>query len=68
MVDEVKDRFHCANDKAMKLMRELDGNKGIGLIESVSRDWERRILFMLKFRKQFIDIKGGNNKQEIVFL
>ena len=34
-IDEVKDRFHCANDKAVKLMRELDSDKGIGLIESV---------------------------------
>ena len=33
--DEVKDRFHCANDKAVKLMRELDSDRGIGLIESV---------------------------------
>ncbi len=36
-IDEVKDRFHCANDKAVKLMKELDGEKGIGLIESVRR-------------------------------
>ena len=34
-VDEVKDRLHCANDKAVKLMRELGGGKGTGLIESV---------------------------------
>lgn len=34
-VDEVKDRFHCANDKAVKLMRELDSDRGIGLIKSV---------------------------------
>lgn len=34
-VDEVKERFHCANDKAVKMMRELDSDKGIGLIESV---------------------------------
>ena len=34
-VDEVKDKFHCANDKAVKLLRELDCDKGIGLIESV---------------------------------
>lgn len=34
-IDEVKDKFHCANDKAVKLMRELDSDKGIGLIESV---------------------------------
>ena len=26
-VDEVKDRFHCANDKAVKLMKELDSDK-----------------------------------------
>lgn len=34
-VDEVKNRFHCVNDKAVKLMKELDSDKGIGLIESV---------------------------------
>ena len=34
-VDEVKDKFHCANDKAVKLMEELDSDKGIGLIKSV---------------------------------
>ena len=34
-VDDVKDRLHCANDKAVRLMRELDSDKGIGLIESV---------------------------------
>ena len=34
-VDEVKERLHCANDKAVKLMRELDSEKGIGLLESV---------------------------------
>lgn len=32
-VDEVKDKFHCANDKAMKLIRELDSEQGIGLIQ-----------------------------------
>ena len=33
--DEVKGRFHCADDKAVKLIKELDSDKGIGLIESV---------------------------------
>ena len=28
-VDEVKDKFHCANDKAVKLIRELNSDKGI---------------------------------------
>ncbi len=27
-VDEVKDRFHCANDKAVKLMKSLTVTKG----------------------------------------
>lgn len=34
-VDEVKERFHCANDKAVRLLKELDSDKGIGLIENV---------------------------------
>ena len=34
-VDVVKSRFNCANDKAVKLIKELDSDKGIGLIESV---------------------------------
>lgn len=34
-VDEVKGRFHCANDKAVKLIKELDSDRGIGLIKSV---------------------------------
>lgn len=34
-VDEVKDRLHCANDKAVRLIREFGNGKGIGLIESV---------------------------------
>ncbi len=34
-VGEVKEKLHCANDKALKLMRELDCGRGIGLIESV---------------------------------
>lgn len=34
-VDEVKERLHCANDKAVRLMREPDSDKGIGLLETV---------------------------------
>ena len=43
-VDEVKDRFHCDNDKAVKLMRELDSDRGTGLIESVRQGWASLIL------------------------
>ena len=32
-IDEVKNRFHCANDKAVKLMWELDSDKGNGFLE-----------------------------------
>lgn len=34
-IDEVKDTFHCSNDKAIKLLNELDGKRGMGLIEVV---------------------------------
>ena len=49
-VDEVKDRFHCANDKAVKLMRELDSDRGIGLIESVRQGLGKpNIIYVKKF-------------------
>lgn len=34
-IDEIKDRLKCSNDKAVRLMNELDCSKGIGLIETV---------------------------------
>ena len=34
-VEEVQERFRCASGKAVRLLAELDGTKGIGLIESV---------------------------------
>ena len=34
-IDEIQERFHCASGKAVRLLAELDGAKGIGLIESV---------------------------------
>ena len=34
-VDEVMERFHCASGKAVRLIAELDSEKGIGLIETV---------------------------------
>jgi len=37
-VDEVKDRLHCAVDKAVKLMRELDSEKFKRL-----RKWTSRV-------------------------
>ena len=47
-VDEVKDKFHCANDKAMKLIRELDSERGIGLIECVRQGLGKPNLIYVK--------------------
>ncbi len=47
-VDEVKGRFHCANDKAVKLMKELDSDKGIGLIESVRQELRKPNIIYVK--------------------
>lgn len=32
---KIKKTFHCSNDKAIKLIRELDTGRGMGLIEVV---------------------------------
>lgn len=34
-IEEIKRIFACSNDKAVRMMRELDFGKGIGLIEVV---------------------------------
>ena len=34
-IEEIKRTFACSNDKAVRMMRELDFRKGIGLIEVV---------------------------------
>lgn len=34
-IGEVKRMFHCGNDKAVKIVKELDVKEGIGLIETV---------------------------------
>ncbi len=47
-VDEVKDKVHCANDKAMKLIRELDSEQGIGLIECIRQGLGKPNLIYVK--------------------
>lgn len=47
-VDEVKDRLHCANDKVVKLMRESDSDKGIGLIESIRQGLDKPNIIYVK--------------------
>lgn len=34
-VDEIREDMNCGNDKALKLLAELDTNKGVGLIERI---------------------------------
>ena len=34
-IDEIKEKLNCGNDKAVKLLRELDSETGIGLLENV---------------------------------
>ena len=34
-LDEIKEALNCGNDKAVKLLAELDTGKGIGLIQRV---------------------------------
>lgn len=34
-IDEVKEKLNCGNDKAVKLLKELDSETGIGLLDNV---------------------------------
>ena len=36
-LDEIKEALNCSNDKAVKLLAELDSGKGIGLIQRVKQ-------------------------------
>ena len=58
-VDEVKDRLHCANDKAVKLMRELGGGKGTGLIESVRQGLGKPNIIYVK---NFVSVPAGKGR------
>ena len=57
-IDEIKDRLHCANDKAVKLMRELDSDHGIGLIESIRQGLGKpKLIYVRNF------VSGSEKKQ-----
>ena len=49
-MDAIKEQFNCANDKALKIINELDTKSGIGLIEKKrqDKDLENQIGYMLK--------------------
>ncbi len=36
-VDEIRQDLNCGNDKALKMLAELDTNKGVGLIERIKQ-------------------------------
>ena len=36
-IDNIKDDLGCSKEKAIKVLAELDGNKGIGLVEKIRR-------------------------------
>lgn len=40
-MDPIKEQFNCANDKALKIMNELDTKSGIGLIEK-TKTWKTK--------------------------
>lgn len=51
-IDEIQERFHCASGKAVRLMAELDGEKGIGLIESIRQGMGKpNIIYVKNFSK-----------------
>ena len=47
-VEEVMEQMNCKSEKATKLLAELDGKKGIGLIERVRRGQGKPSLIYVK--------------------
>lgn len=45
-VEEIAELMNCGTQKAVKLLKELDTDKGIGLIEKNGWVWENPMLFM----------------------
>ena len=52
VLDEIQDLLQCGHDKAVKLLAELDSEKGIGLIERVKRGQGKPTIIYVK---QFCD-------------
>ena len=47
-IENIMEDLGCARATCAKVIAELDSKNGIGLIEKGGRDWENRILFMLR--------------------
>ena len=52
VLDEIQDLLQCGHEKAVKLLAELDNEKGIGLIERVKRGQGKPTIIYVK---QFCD-------------
>lgn len=52
VLDEIQDLLQCGHEKAVKLLAELDSEKGIGLIERVKRGQGKPTIIYVK---QFCD-------------
>ena len=53
VLDEIQDLLQCGHEKAVKLLAELDSEKGIGLIERVKQGQGKPTIIYVK---QFCDI------------
>ena len=47
-LDEIKEALNCGNDKAVKLLAELDTGKGIGLIQRVKQGQGKPAMIYVK--------------------
>ena len=60
-VEDVEDQFGCCHDKAVKLLAELDGKKGVGLIERVRRGLGQPSIIYVK---NFASIEAAQNPEK----
>lgn len=59
-VNEIRATLNCGNDKAIKLLAELDTVKGIGLIERVKQGQGKPTkIFVKNFSKQIVPQENG---------
>ena len=52
VLDEIQDLLQCGHEKAVKLLAELDSEKGIGLIERIKQGQGKPTIIYVK---QFCD-------------
>lgn len=48
MLDEIQELLQCGHEKAVKLLAELDSDRGIGLIERVKRGQGKPTIIYVK--------------------